>query len=45
MDCGYCDYGIGAGYGGAELLTEVILKGEKEFPIEALRFSRFGRYQ
>ncbi len=45
MNCGYCDYGMGTGYGAAELLTELILKGEKEFPIEELRLSRFGRYQ
>ena len=45
MNCGYADYGIGTGYGAAELLAEMILKGEKEFPIEELRFSRFGRYE
>jgi sarcosine oxidase subunit beta len=46
MDCGYADYGIGTGYGAAELLTEMILKGDKEFPIEELRYSpRYGRYE
>ena len=46
MNCGYADYGIGTGYGAAELLTEMILKGDKEFPIEELRYSpRYGRYE
>jgi len=45
MNCGYNDYGIGGGYGAAELLAEMIAKGEKEFPIEELRFSRFGRHE
>ena len=45
MNCGYNDYGIGGGYGAAELLAETIVKGEEEFPIEELRFSRFGRHE
>jgi sarcosine oxidase subunit beta len=45
MDCGYNDYGIGTGYGAAQLLADLIIKEEKQFPIEELRFSRFGRYE
>jgi glycine/D-amino acid oxidase-like deaminating enzyme len=42
MDCGFNDYGIGHGYGAGQYLTDLIIKGEKEFPIEELRFSRFN---
>ena len=45
MDCGYNDYGIGTGYGAAQLLADLIIREEKAFPIEELRFSRFGRYE